>query len=281
MRKRAVASSTESVSTTLSVAVASSKSSSSVAPSPTAEPSPLPSPLDGSLSSNFTTSSCPAFINSFLADPTFQQCYPFSLLLEGGSRSLFTAYKSIVSITQVLDASCAANVTLCNNYFQGLVQKLTTTDNCAADYNLGNPVVVQTYVALKAYAPTYTATCTKDPESSAYCFAETVTSNLSNVYIYFLPFNMSLANNPVPTCNSCLQNVMSVYHSATANRKQFIANTYVAAANNININCGPDFVNQTLAAEVVSSNGLQGLAGGPSLSLLATLSLVSIIPWLL
>lgn len=49
-------------------------------------PSPLPSPFDSSLASNFTGSNgngaCPAFINSFLTNPTFKECYPVSLLLQ-------------------------------------------------------------------------------------------------------------------------------------------------------------------------------------------------------
>ncbi len=48
--------------------------------------SPLPSPFDSSLASNFSgnddSSACPAFINSFLTNPTFKQCYPFSELLQ-------------------------------------------------------------------------------------------------------------------------------------------------------------------------------------------------------
>lgn len=58
-----------------------------IAVSKAATPSPLPSPLDGSISANFSTSDsgtnpCPAFLNSFLTNPTFKQCYPFSLLLQ-------------------------------------------------------------------------------------------------------------------------------------------------------------------------------------------------------
>lgn len=70
--------------TTFSIAVATttqSKTTSSTVPT-----SPLPSPLDGALSANFTGENgqrkCPAFINSFLGDPIFKQCYPFSLLLQ-------------------------------------------------------------------------------------------------------------------------------------------------------------------------------------------------------
>ena len=42
----------------------------------------LPSPFDTSLGNNFTTPSCPAFFESFLTNSTFQDCLPFSLLLQ-------------------------------------------------------------------------------------------------------------------------------------------------------------------------------------------------------
>lgn len=51
--------------------------------SKTTSSSPLPSIFDSSLASNFSAdSACPAFINSFLTNPTFKKCYPFSLLLQ-------------------------------------------------------------------------------------------------------------------------------------------------------------------------------------------------------
>ena len=46
---------------------------------------PLPSPFDGALAANFSADNdgaCPNFINQFLADPKFKDCYPFSLLLQ-------------------------------------------------------------------------------------------------------------------------------------------------------------------------------------------------------
>lgn len=43
--------------------------------------SPIPQAFDTSLGNNFTAS-CPGFFNSFLKNSTFQQCVPFSLLLQ-------------------------------------------------------------------------------------------------------------------------------------------------------------------------------------------------------
>jgi hypothetical protein len=73
-----------SVTTTFSIAVGKPKSTSS---STTVSASPLPSILD-SMSANFAKGPngedppCPRFINSFLTDPQFQECYPLSMLLD-------------------------------------------------------------------------------------------------------------------------------------------------------------------------------------------------------
>lgn len=52
------------------------------APSPTASSS-IPQPFDSNLGNNFTDT-CLDFFNNFLANTSFQQCVPFSLLLQVG-----------------------------------------------------------------------------------------------------------------------------------------------------------------------------------------------------
>ena len=52
------------------------------APSSPATNVPLPRPFDTSLSSNFTSTTCPDFFNSFLTNETFTSCLPLSLLLQ-------------------------------------------------------------------------------------------------------------------------------------------------------------------------------------------------------
>lgn len=51
-------------------------------PTDTPPLSTLPSPFDGSLISNWTTETCRPFFEYFLKDPTFQQCYPFSMIMQ-------------------------------------------------------------------------------------------------------------------------------------------------------------------------------------------------------
>jgi hypothetical protein len=73
-----------SVTTTFSIAVGKPKSTSS---STSVSASPLPSILD-SMSADFAKGPnggdppCPRFINSFLTNPQFHECYPLSMLLD-------------------------------------------------------------------------------------------------------------------------------------------------------------------------------------------------------
>lgn len=73
------------VTTTFEIAV--STATGTTTKTTTAPTSPLPRPLDSNLSTNFTTSPdgsipCPKFLNSFLTDERFKQCYPLSMLLQ-------------------------------------------------------------------------------------------------------------------------------------------------------------------------------------------------------
>lgn len=46
---------------------------------------PLPSAWDGTLSTDFTSepeSNCPSFLRGVLSNPTFDQCYPLSMMLQ-------------------------------------------------------------------------------------------------------------------------------------------------------------------------------------------------------
>ncbi|KAL2133891.1 hypothetical protein VTI74DRAFT_1507 [Chaetomium olivicolor] len=270
-------SASESITTTFSVAVGTPK------PSSTVWTSALPTPLDSLSSSDFVSgpngeaSPCPTFIHSFLNSPTFKECYPLSMLFDK-SKSFFEAQKSLVGITRTLDATCAANATSCNDYMKQLARDLIKTENCGAEYQRKLPTVVDAYNAMVAYAPIYSVGCLKDENTGAYCYANAVTNltNPSNSYFYFLPLNMTLPGTTIPACGSCIRQTMEVYQAATADRRQMIANTYVMAAKQVNTICGPGFVNETLAAEVIPSG-----AGSTRLTWLATaLPLATTLFWL-
>ncbi|KAK7739627.1 hypothetical protein SLS62_011245 [Diatrype stigma] len=255
--------------------------------------SPLPSPFDGALAANFSgdnDGACPKFINSFLSDATFKQCYPFSLLLQGSS-SFFEAEKSLVSITQVLDATCAADADFCTGYLADLAASLVSTANCAEDFAQQNSVVVQAHMGMLAYRVVYDAACLKDnvedddgdpdggsssnSEASSYCFASAVTNltTTANAYLYFLPLNSTYPARASPDCDHCTAATLGVFQAATADRSQPIADTYEGAAARVNEVCGADFVNATLAAATEESAATTA-AGSPASALLMLLPLL-------
>lgn len=182
----------------------------------------------------------------------------------------------------MLDASCSANVTFCSSYLRGVAKNLTDSSNCGTDFELGNPVVVQSYLAMVSYQTLYSASCLKDPGTAAYCFASAVTNitTPSNVYFYYLPLNISLPGSSIPACTWCLANTMGIFQSAASNRALPIANTYVSAAQQVNTICGPNFVNSTLPNAVVASGGHPALTLWPHW-LIGVLPLLVGLQWLL
>ncbi|KAL7626761.1 hypothetical protein AAE478_003535 [Parahypoxylon ruwenzoriense] len=238
---------------------------------------PLPTPFDGALAANFSGDngggSCLDFINSFLEDPTFQSCYPLSLLLKG-SNSFFQAMRSLVKITQVLETSCKADKQICTDYLNDLAEKLKLDENCGEDFERENALVIQAYKGMKAYEEIYGATCLTNPDTDAFCFANAVTNltTASNVYLYNLPLNSSLPVKAFPACDYCTSETMKIYQSAAADRKKWIANTYVQAAEQINLECGAGFASVTLP-EALPDNAVTSIAQAPSLLILSLLFL--------
>ncbi|KAI0194949.1 hypothetical protein F4808DRAFT_464358 [Astrocystis sublimbata] len=252
--------------------------------SATAAASPLPSPFDGALAANFSGNNCPSFIYKFLANETFKACYPISLLLQG-SQSFFEAEKSFFDITRVLDAACKADVDMCTDYFAGLASTLIADGNCGKEYAKRNALVVQAYQGMRTYETVYKATCLTNADSDMlhYCFANAITNHTtpSNAYLYYLPFNSTLPSTAAPACGSCTRQTMEIYQAATSNRKAEIANTYPSAAQQINSECGQNFVNTSLAA-VVDSGAMGSLHPAPTASLLLLSFLFMIISrWVL
>ncbi|KAK8191290.1 hypothetical protein IWZ00DRAFT_273895 [Phyllosticta capitalensis] len=207
----------------------------------------LPEPFDTSIGSNFTASSCPAFFNSFLANSTFDNCVPLSLLLQTSS-SFFDDTRSLVRTTQVLDVSCNVDFQQCSSLMNYFATELTKDSNCGADYKAENPTVRQAYNGLVAYAPLYQAGCLKDSEGS-YCFANAITnsSNPTDSYPYYLPIGITMPGGSRLTCSSCLRDTIHTFWTYTGNKTQPISNTYAAAASQVNIQCGPHFVNESVS----------------------------------
>ena len=154
---------------------------------------------------------------------------------------------------------------------------LRSSSACSQDYDSEQPTVRQAYNGLVSYDLIYQAMCTKatpspqNNNSADFCYANAVTnlSSPTDSYIYFLPLGITLPAGSLPTCSDCLQQTMVLYGRAAPNRSQPISLTYSNAAQQVNMNCGPDFVNQSIPG-VRGSGAASPTAGVPRLSVVAT-----------
>ncbi|KAI9664123.1 MAG: hypothetical protein M1821_007614 [Bathelium mastoideum] len=158
-----------------------------------------------------------------------------------------------------------------------LATQLTDDANCGVDFKAQNPNVLQAYDGFVSYGVLYHAGCQTDSNGN-YCFANaaTNTSAVTDSYPYYLPLGVALPGGAQPTCNTCLQNTMAIFSSAATNATQPVSANYKNAAEQINMVCGPGFVNQNV---MVTSGGIRHTAGAGPLSLLLVL-VVMVWSWL-
>lgn len=228
---------------------------------------PIPRPFDTSLGNNFTQTSCPIFFNSFLQDPTFQSCVPFSLLLQN-SKGWFQIATSNASLTPILDDSCNAPFQTCAPLMSSLAGKLISNVNCAADYSLGNPLVVQAYRGLLSYAPMYKAACLKADSTGKttgnnfpYCYTSALNSSSgADSMLYFMPLGLGLSGGSSISCSSCTQQTMQIYASAAMDSNSPLNKEYLPAANMMNTACGAGFVNASTSIVKSSSTSAPSAA---------------------
>ncbi|KWU43078.1 hypothetical protein RHOSPDRAFT_35337 [Rhodotorula sp. JG-1b] len=227
----------------------------------------LPQPFDSTLGTNFSSTACPSFFATFLADPTFQACAPFSLLLTT-STGFFQAERSPTSLLpHVLDASCSAPADTCINLMDSLARKLKLQNTCAKDLSLGNPLVAEALDGFNNYRLMRSAGCQRSNSTRNYCFADAATKeDPSDLYLYYLPEGTTLPSGTSPECDSCTESLMSIYASYATNSTLPISRTYASGRAIVALSCGPTFapvvtpVPITSAATAASSFRLLGLA---------------------
>lgn len=105
-------------------------------------------------------------------------------------------------------------------------------------------------------------------------FANAITNitSPSDSYPYYLPLGSSLPGGSRPTCNSCLQETMGAFSGFAGDQSLPLSRTYVDAARQINLGCGPSFVEENVASPQtnVGVHPSSGLATG--LAVLFTLA---------
>lgn len=163
-----------------------------------------------------------------------------------------------------------------------MASNLTDNSHCGSDYQLGNPNVMQAYDSMISYEPLAKAACLKDPSTQNYCFTEAATnaSNVADFYLYLLPLENPLPGGSRPTCSKCTQATMQVFQQSAILKGNPLVNTYLSAAEIINVGCGPGFVNATVRVgtlEATSNGSSAGSRLGMNPSILtAAISLLSV-----
>lgn len=154
-------------------------------------------------------------------------------------------------------------------------QQIQLQSNCGQDLSLQNPVVEQAYNGFIAYPALYHAGCLTDQQGQ-YCFADAVTNSSAptSSYIYYLPLGVQLPAGTQPACNQCLQNTMSLFASTAANSSQPLASDYVAAAQQVDMTCGPSFVQASTQRTSAASASTPGLGLGVMTLLVVLLSMI-------
>lgn len=112
-------------------------------------------------------------------------------------------------------------------------------------------------LGLNAYTMMREVACQVNQETDTYCYVEaTQSTHPSDLYLYQLPLGLALPNTTVPSCTSCVQNVMSVFaNEGTSNAA--LRDTYGPASTIVNNACGDQFV-----ATVSTNSGAHSVGVG-------------------
>ncbi|KAF3150853.1 hypothetical protein TWF569_004392 [Orbilia oligospora] len=215
---------------------------------------PFPRAFDTSVAlNNFTAPGCQAFFQNFLNNTEFIECMPLSFFMQN-SKSWFDITKhGIVPVTQALTKSCSADSGRCNSLMNDLGKALLDASNCGADFKLRNPAVIQSYASFISYGVMFAAGCQRS--ETGFCYADAVTNstNSADTYVYLMPLGIPIPGGAQLTCSTCLQKTMRIFSAAAVNNSLPISSTYAAGANLINLGCGPNFVNTTVAEAQLGS----------------------------
>ena len=151
---------------------------------------------------------------------------------------------------------------------QSLATELKTASACMSDYSAENQLVLQAYNGLIAYPVMYQAGCMQD-NNGDYCkllptlllpafshtntlpgFANAITrrdnASLADAYSYLIPLGTTMPVGNRPSCSDCLKRTMAIYRSYASNDTQPLSRTYVSAAQQVNMACGPDWVSNVV-----------------------------------
>jgi hypothetical protein len=93
---------------------------------------------------------------------------------------------------------------------------------CKVELQQNVVLVQEALIGFQLYEPMRQAGCLVDNSTNTYCFLRGVASTPpSDLYFYQLPYGDMLPNNTVPTCSSCIQQVLGIYGRVVAHPPSF------------------------------------------------------------
>lgn len=91
-----------------------------------------------SLSSSFSSNTCPSFFTDFLESEDFQNCHPLSLLLSTSS-AMFQAQANATNVLPyVLEQTCQVDTDQCKTLMSDLASRIQQKHVCGQDLDDGN-----------------------------------------------------------------------------------------------------------------------------------------------
>jgi hypothetical protein len=89
---------------------------------------------------------------------------------------------------------------------------------CKVELQQNTELVQEALIGFQLYEPMRQAGCLINNSTNSYCFLEAVANSTpSDLYFYQLPYGNLLPNGTVPSCSSCIQNVLSIYGHVVGN----------------------------------------------------------------
>lgn len=239
------------------VQLAADTTSPSIPDPPYPVPTPFPQSFDTTFSYNFTTSSCQSwFANSLLANLTFRQCRPLSLLIPA-SAAFFQAQSNLTTLTAVIGGTCATvrSVDDCMGTMSWLASEIQKDTVCGIDLKDKNAMALEALNGFRNYQFMREAGCLINQRTNSYCIVDAVASSSPvDFYFYTLPLGTPLPNKTTPSCSTCVESLLSIYATQAGNKTLDISKTYPGAASKAIDVCGANYA--TIPDGVSLSGGI-------------------------
>ncbi|CDO74583.1 hypothetical protein BN946_scf184583.g10 [Trametes cinnabarina] len=228
--------------------------SAQVPSAPPVLPTPFPQAFDSTLSTNFTTVGCETFFTNMTQTAALLKCRPLSLLLKDSAAFIQQSQRNISLLNTIIWGTCNTDVDKgqCLSNMDWFAENIRT--QCKRDIAANNPLVQDAVAGLDAYGLMREVGCQINTQTNTYCYVEAAQAHPSDLYLYALPLGLDLPNKTVPSCTSCVQDLMRTFVVDGANLT-ILRETYPSAATIVNDACGSEFVATMAAPNSALSSG--------------------------